>query len=143
MAPVSATSTGIARQTIDDPKLVELICRLSVFDGGVNNNDRLDHGGAAQDILVGGGDETTAMEVDDNLGIKTTEGAIMDVDNDVIADEAGGRSSSDGIVRRVPDVAGLVAVLDSVPKWQFQEQVRCTRCLFALYCLWSLHIMFK
>lgn len=141
MAPVLATSTGIARQTIDDPKLVELICRLSVFDDGVINNDRLDHGGG--DIIVGGGDETTAMEEDDNQGIgfKTTEGAIMDVDSDVIDDEVGGRSSSDGIVRPVPDVAGLVAALDSVPKWQFQEQVSCTRCLFAMYCLWLLQII--
>ena len=142
MAPVSATSTGIARQTIDDPKLVELIRCLSVFDGGVKND--VDHGGA-QDIIVGGGDDSSAMEVDDDQGIgfKTTEGEIMDVGNDVIDNEAGGRSSSDGIAPpRVPDVAGLVAALDSVPKWQFQEQVSCIRCLFAIY-YWSLKIMFK
>jgi hypothetical protein len=138
MAPVSATSTGIARQTIDDPKLVELIRRLSVFDGGVKND--VDHGGA-QDIIVGGGDDSSAMEVDDDQGIgfKTTEGAIMDVGNDVIDDEAGGRS---GIAPPMTMVAGLVAALDSVPKWQFQEQVSCIRCLFAIYD-WSLKIMFK
>ena len=124
MAPVTATSTGIARQTIDDPILVNLIRRLSDFDGGsVNNDDRLDHGGVVQDIMIGSGDDASAMEVDDNNN-KTTEGSMMDVDNDVIDNEAGGRSSSEDN-GRVPDVAGLVAALDSVPKWQFQEQVSC------------------
>jgi hypothetical protein len=133
MAPVTATSTGIARQTIDDPILVNLIRRLSDFDGGsVNNDDRLDHGGVVQDIMIGSGDDASAMEVDDNNN-KTTEGSMMDVDNDVIDNEAGGRSSSEDN-GRVPDVAGLVAALDSVPKWQFQEQVSCIyRCLFAMY----------
>jgi hypothetical protein len=124
MAPVTATSTGIARQTIDDPILVNLIRRLSDFDGGsVNNDDRLDHGGVVHQDIIGSGDDASAMEVDDNNN-KTTEGSMMDVDNDVIDNEAGGRSSSDGN-GRVPDVAGLVAALDSVPKWQFQEQVSC------------------
>jgi hypothetical protein len=124
MAPVTATSTGIARQTIDDPILVNLIRRLSDFDGGsVNNDDRLDHGGVVQDIMIGSGDDASAMEVDDNNN-KTTAGSMMDVDNDVIDNEAGGRSSSEDN-GRVPDVAGLVAALDSVPKWQFQEQVSC------------------
>jgi len=32
MAPVTATTTGVARQIIDNPQLIELLERVSVFD---------------------------------------------------------------------------------------------------------------
>jgi|EP00979_Chaetoceros_neogracilis_P003837 hypothetical protein len=32
MAPVTATTTGVARQVIDNPQLIQLLERLSVFD---------------------------------------------------------------------------------------------------------------
>jgi hypothetical protein len=37
MAPITATTQGIERQTIDDPELVDLLKRLSSYD--TTNND--------------------------------------------------------------------------------------------------------
>jgi hypothetical protein len=95
MAPVAATSTGVARQTIDDPRLVELISRLSVFDVRLPRDD--DAAAAAADMMV----------VDDALG-----------------EEGGGTNAvTPKPPSPPPDVDGLVAELDRVPRWQFQEQV--------------------
>ena len=104
MAPVAATSTGVARQTIDDPRLVELISRLSAFDGD------------AAASAASSASSADMMMVDDAA-------AAMDVD--ASGGEGGG---SDGDGSPTPpspplDVEGLVAELDRVPRWQFQEQV--------------------
>ena len=94
MAPVVATSTGVARQTIDDPKLVDLISRLSVFDVRL----RRDYDAAAADDM---------MVVDDALG----------------EDGGGTNGGSPTPPLPPPDLKGLVVELDRVPRWQFQEQV--------------------
>ena len=52
MAPVTATSAGIARQIIDDPALISLLERLSAFDAA-------DHD-AANDATDDDGDEVMA-----------------------------------------------------------------------------------
>ena len=98
MAPVVATSTGVARQTIDDPRLVDLISRLSVFDVRLRRDyDAAAAAAAADDMMV----------VDDALG-----------------EEGGGTNGgSPTPPLPPPDVMGLVAELDRVPRWQFQEQV--------------------
>ena len=100
MAPVAATTTGVARQIIDDPKLVELISRISDFDQRRRCDD------AAAD------DEMTMM-VDD---------VAMAMDADAVGGE--GVGTGDESPPSPPlDVEGLAAELDRVPRWQFQEQV--------------------
>lgn len=103
MAPVAATTTGVARQTIDDPKLVDLISRISDFDG----RRRCDDAAAAA-----AADEMTMM-VDD---------VAMAMDADAVGGE--GVGTGDESPPSPPlDVEGLAAELDRVPRWQFQEQV--------------------
>ena len=92
MAPVIASATGVARQTIDDPALLALLARLSAFD-----------------VAPGGGD-------DDAAAAARGDGA-----------EAAVPPAPPPRRRRPPDLDGLVAALDRVPRWHFQEQVRACR----------------
>lgn len=108
MAPVTATSAGIPRQTIDDPDLIGLLERLSKFDPTSSTST------------------TTTVDA----GVVTGVAAANDNDDgdvemaDATADGAAAEQSTDGIIKIPPlDVDGLVAELECVPRWQFQEQV--------------------
>ena len=100
MAPVTATAAGVARQTIDDPTLISLLERLSKFDRTITSSPldgdetAIQHGGG-EDVAMGDGGEAAAGEGDKRR-------------------------------RRQPpvDIDGLVAELEKVPRWRFQEQVR-------------------
>ena len=119
MAPVSVTSTGIARQTIDDPKLIDLISRLSAFDVGRRGRDDDTYAAAPDDEM---------MVDDDNTA------AAMDLDN--AGGDGGGTVDDDGSPTPPSspplDLDGLVAELDRVPRWEFQEQVRWPRMVDAI-----------
>ena len=107
MAPVTATAAGVARQTIDDPTLISLLERLSKFD---RSSSPLDGGGD-------GADGTTIQHGDDGGG------------EDVAMGDGGEAAAGEGDKRRrrrqpPVDIDGLVAELEKVPRWRFQEQVR-------------------
>ncbi len=118
MAPVTATATGVARQTIDDPNLIALIERLSKFD-------RHYHGSSASDEVLG--DAAAPAPAG-----SAVDGADVADDGDfAMADATNSNNDSHGdspaAASKPPplDVEGLVVELDSVvPKWQFQELVR-------------------
>lgn len=140
MAPVTVTSTGVARQTIDDPNLIALIERLSKFYPSA---------AAAADVLVdatntvaGDGDAPSAagsavVYVATNNAAGATDGDIIMADavpGDGVSPatvpmatsttRSTGESESTSQPQQPPlDVKSLVAELDSVPKWQFQELV--------------------
>lgn len=140
MAPVTVTSTGVARQTIDDPNLIALIERLSKFYPSA---------AAAADVLVdatntvaGDGDAPSAagsavVDVATNNAAGATDGDIIMADavpGDGVSPatvpmatsttRSTGESESTSQPQQPPlDVKSLVAELDSVPKWQFQELV--------------------
>ena len=104
MAPVTATAAGVARQTIDDPTLISLLERLSKFDRSITSSP-----------LDGGGDGA------DGTTIQHGEDVAMGDGGEAAAGEGDKRRR-----RRQPpvDIDGLVAELEKVPRWRFQEQVR-------------------
>eukprot|EP00571_Detonula_confervacea_P003423 CAMPEP_0172329052 /NCGR_PEP_ID=MMETSP1058-20130122/60671_1 /TAXON_ID=83371 /ORGANISM="Detonula confervacea, Strain CCMP 353" /LENGTH=4507 /DNA_ID=CAMNT_0013046199 /DNA_START=90 /DNA_END=13614 /DNA_ORIENTATION=- len=114
MAPVTATSAGIARQTIDDPTLIALLQRLSKFDPSAISDDAT---GAERRVATSNDDDDDAMMVaSDNHG-----------GEDVTMMDAATDNHGEGLLllplNKPPlDVNGLVAELDGVPRWDFQEQ---------------------
>jgi hypothetical protein len=123
MAPVTATTTGIACQTIDDPNLLALIERLSKFDPQSNPSGVRVPATDAND-----GDVIMADDANNNYSHGESP----------MATSATGDSESAEKQPQPPlDVDGLVAELDGVPKWRFQELVRIHH--FDLQCASSLH----
>ena len=117
MAPVTTTSTGVARQIIDDPNLIALIERLSKFDSSSASEEVL--GDAAAPAPAG------SAAVDDAAATDDGDVPMADANTNRYNDSHG---DSPAAANKPPplDVVGLVAELDSVvvPKWQFQEMVR-------------------
>mmetsp|Transcript_14935 Transcript_14935/g.32205 ORF Transcript_14935/g.32205 Transcript_14935/m.32205 type:complete len:97 (+) Transcript_14935:479-769(+) len=72
MAPVTATSVGIARQTIDDPKLIALLERLSKFDVTTTNDTNKDGVDSTVEDDVGTSDTNMEQnEIVDVVGLVT------------------------------------------------------------------------
>jgi len=147
MAPVTATSTGVARQTIDDLNLIALIERLSKFDtvAVAATADAVDAGFA----VIAAAEATQIDVVDGDVSMADVDVAAVNVNDDdddddmmaMTASAAGveesdinnnnnnnnNNNSANNNNNKPPpplDIQGLVAELDSVPKWQFQELVR-------------------
>jgi hypothetical protein len=143
MAPVTATSTGVARQTIDDLNLIALIERLSKFDtvAVAATADAVDAGFA----VIAAAEATQIDVVDGDVSMADVDVAAVNVNDDddddmmaMTASAAGveesdinnnnnNNSANNNNNNKPPpplDIQGLVAELDSVPKWQFQELVR-------------------
>lgn len=136
MAPVTATSTGVARQTIDDLNLIALIERLSKFDTAAAAGAD-DAAGSAVVAAVTAEAEATQINVNDgDVSMADVDVvAVKDDDDDddmmattASAPAAGEEESGNNNNKPPPppplDIPGLVAELDSVPKWRFQELVR-------------------
>ena len=122
MAPVTATTAGVARQIIDDPALVELIRRLSEFDTAASTSSAggaiaiASKGDAAAEDDKEDGDVVMA---DDNSPAKTA--AAEPGSSQEGAPEEGGAPVPS--LKPPLDIEGLVAELDKFPRWRFQEQV--------------------
>ena len=126
MAPITATSAGVPRQIIDDPKLLDLLHnRLSILSDAIitsysksdeNNNDDDNNGGV------------------DKAG---NEGGDGDNDGDVImadyTEETDGGKTSKKSQLFLDNINALVLELEGIPKWKFQEQVSFR----VLVCIWS------
>ncbi len=113
MAPVTATSAGIARQIIDDPALISLLVRLSSF-----YKSKIDESSSAKKA------ESTPAVFATNEVVAYVEKGDEDVKNIV-----------DGSVESPPfDIDGFVAELDKCPSWRFQEQVSDAYFSFRTYC---------
>lgn len=112
MAPITATSAGVPRQIIDDPKLLDLLHnRLSILSDAIittsystsGDNDNDDNNGGVDKAGNNGGD-----------------------DGDVImanAEETDGSKTSKKS-QFLDNINALVLELEDIPKWKFQEQVR-------------------
>lgn len=112
MAPVTATSTGIARQIIDDPALISLLERLSTFE-----NSKIAW-------------SSRPKKSESTLEVSATD--------DVMANEEKGdedvKNVVDGSGPSPPfDIDGFVAELDKCPSWRFQEQVSEVHHSFRTY----------
>ena len=119
MAPITATSAGVPRQIIDDPKLLDLLHnRLSILSDAIittsystsGDNDNDDNNGGVDKAGNNGGD-----------------------DGDVImanAEETDGSKTSKKS-QFLDNINALVLELEDIPKWKFQEQVRVES--FGLY----------
>ena len=135
MAPVTATTAGVARQIIDDPALIELIRRLSDFDTAASStspSSTLSAGGAIaiaskEDIAAEDDKDGDVVMADGNSPAKTAvpeSGSSQEG-----APEEGGAPTSN---KPPLDIEGLVAELDKFPRWRFQEQVSFS--LLLVYC---------
>ena len=122
MAPITATSVGIPRQTIDDPKLINLLKNLSKFDVISTSNS------SAKDGINTAGNVGCNKDVD--TGNKEDEDGDITMSNAEQGTEDSGAappsSSTTTQKHNEPpplDINGLVHELTAFPKWQFQEQV--------------------
>ena len=114
------TSVGVPRQIIDDPKLLDLLNRLSNFDTSSSTDKSPDAsgGGAVNDKDKGGNDGDVTM-VDAQESLPT---AASSVEEGGISEH---QTTSTAITAKPPlDINGLVTELKNIPKWKFQEQVR-------------------
>ena len=119
MAPIVASTAGVARQTIDDPELIALLERLSSFDpGGSGGTDGSTAGSAASKSTIGG------AKGDVSKGVET--GAASGDGDAVMADATDADSDWVQVSPDQPplDVEALAAELEKYPRWRFQEQVR-------------------
>ena len=126
MAPITATSVGIPRQTIDDPKLINLLTNLSKFDVISSNTsanpsakDGINTAGTASGNKEGGNVEGGKKDEDGDITMSNVEQGTEDCG-------AAPSSSSTTQKHNEPpplDINGLVHELSAFPKWQFQEQV--------------------
>ena len=107
---------GIPRQTIDDPKLINLLTNLSKFDVISSNTSAKD--GINVDGNVGGNSEGSNKDEDGDITMSNVEQGTED-------SGAAPPSSSTKQHNEPPplDINGLVQELSAFPKWQFQEQV--------------------
>ena len=116
MAPITATSVGIPRQTIDDPKLINLLKNLSKFDVISSSIS------SAKDGINTAG--TASGNVDAS---KKDEDGDITMSNADEHEGAAPPSSTTAQKHNEPqpplDINGLVNELSAFPKWQFQEQV--------------------
>ena len=122
MAPITATSAGVPRQIIDDPKLLDLLHnRLSILSDAIittsystsDNNDN---------------------DNDNDNAPGNKGGDHGDVDGDVIMADYAEESlstNSEGEGQHgskksqfLDNINALVLELEGIPKWKFQEQVR-------------------
>ena len=120
MAPITATSVGIPRQTIDDPKLINLLKNLSKFDvmSSVNTNT------TATTNVAG----TTSGKEGVEGGNKDEDGDITMSNAEQGTEDSGAAPSTNTTQKHNEpplDINGLVNELSAFPKWQFQEQVSC------------------
>ncbi|KAL9185952.1 hypothetical protein ACHAXT_003729 [Thalassiosira profunda] len=118
MAPIVASTAGVARQTIDDPELIALLERLSSFDptsgsGGTHGSTA---GSAASKSTIGG------AKGDVSKGAET--GAASGDGDAVMADATDADSDWVQVSPDQPplDVEALAAELEKYPRWRFQEQ---------------------
>ena len=106
------TSVGVPRQIIDDPKLVDLLNRLSNFDITATTS-------SSTVVNDGGKDD---HEGDDDDGDVAMTDVTPDQQSPTVVAAASG---VEGDITKPPlDIDGLVTVLEGMPKWKFQEQVR-------------------
>ena len=116
------TSVGVPRQIIDDPKLLDLLNRLSNFDATSSSTDTspaATAGGAVNDKDEGGNDDGDVTMVDAQESLPT---AASSVEEGGISEH---QTTSTAITAKPPlDINGLVTELKNIPKWKFQEQVR-------------------
>lgn len=138
MAPVTASSTGVARQTIDDPNLIALIERLSKFDphdssvaGDVPVADAAVVAGSATNAVITTTSFDTNAAADGDVSMTDAANNNSDSHGDppvaiaTVSSTAGESVENKNKPPSPPlDVDGLVAELDSVAKWRFQELVR-------------------
>ena len=125
------TSVGVPRQIIDDPKLLDLLNRLSNFDtsSSTDKSPAATAGGAVNDKGEGGNDDGDVTMVDAQESLPT---AASSVEEGGISEH---QTTSTAITAKPPlDINGLVTELKNIPKWKFQEQVRN----ILIYCLFSL-----
>ena len=117
MAPITATSAGVPRQIIDDPKLLDLLHnRLSILS----------------DAIIATSSYSTSDDNDNNDnnngGVDSSGNNGGDGDGDVVmadcAEETDGKTSSKKS-QFLDNINALVLELEGIPKWKFQEQVRC------------------
>jgi len=131
MAPITATSVGIPRQTIDDPKLINLLKNLSNFDV-ISTTSNTAKDGINVDGTVCG------------IGKEDVEACNKDEDGDITMsnaneDEGAAPPSSSSTTQKHNneppplDINGLVNELSAFPKWQFQEQVSSLYMLFTWF----------
>ena len=133
MAPITMTSVGVPRQIIDDPKLLDLLNRLSNFDATSSSTDTSSttdaSGVAVNDKDEGGNDDGDVTMVDAQESLPT---AASSVEEGGISEH---QTTSTATATKPPlDINGLVTELKNIPKWKFQEQVRN----ILIYCLFSL-----
>ena len=129
MAPVVASSAGVARQTIDDPRLIALLDRLSQFEvaSPADVDVDVDVADVADAVADGGVTSDVAAPRDDDDDVAMAD-AAEDDDRGAMGDEHedAPRSSNRETKLSSPppfDIDALAAELDRVPGWRFQEQV--------------------
>jgi len=128
MAPITATSVGIPRQTIDDPKLINLLKNLSNFDVISTNTSAKDGINTVGANASGGNVDTGNKDEDGDINMSNAEQGTED--------SGAAPSSSTTQKHNEPkpplDINGLVQELSAFPKWQFQEQVSSLYMLFTV-----------
>ena len=124
MPPITATSAGIARQTIDDPALVSLLERLSEFDDDTVVAAK-GSGSATDDAAAADAGTPTVVAADGHAGAAVDDGDVIMGDAQSDNDNAPPFNAPSNARLPPPpfDVDKLASELDGVPRWQFQEQV--------------------
>ena len=121
MAPITMTSVGVPRQIIDDPKLLDLLTRLSNFDATSSTSPATTAtiAGVAVNDKDGGDNDGDVTMVD---ATEQSSAATSSVEEGGISEQQ--TSSTETVTKPPLDIDGLVTELKNMPKWKFQEQVR-------------------
>ena len=123
MAPVSATTTGVPQQPIDDPDLAVLIDRLSSFDNSNISCYSSSYSSTSTSTSTSDNDIESRSRSQPQRAATVSEGEQRNDPGST------GTCTTDGDdAQGVVDMEGLVGELERVHEWRYKEQVRKIQC---------------